>query len=509
MKKAVCILLFILTNYLNIYAQTETGKEYPDGHGDIVYFPMGDLSFADEVISFEKGNPQAKEERFRRANDILGVPDYRLDNEENSLTLGCGGSIVLHFTDNALSDVPGPDLYIFETGPAIEPTSLSISQNGSDWISIGKISGGRADIDIHNFVKPGDIFYYVRLTDMKSDCNGDWPGADIDAVAAIGSVMHISLSSSLMFDQGKYELKPSAKEELDGAAEKIKAVGNALIIVEGHTDNVGNKDLNKHLSDQRAGIVRDYLITEHKMNAAYFTTVGYGGSRPIASNDAEETRKKNRRVAIIVKPKPMPHKINSFYVSYDKAADISDNGYPRTISEKNFPGLWKNGFDDAINAGNGKVYFFKGTEFISYDIKNNKTDEGYPQSINEQTWPGLWPEGIDAAMSWENGKVCFFKGNKFMVYNMEAKKPERGYPKIMNNSTWKGVWATGIDAALNMGNGKVYFFKGKEFVRFDLHTKNIDEGYPLEIMRGWQGVSKADAIAEWENGKIYIFKNNP
>jgi flagellar motor protein MotB len=509
MKKTICILLFITFHFQNyILAQTESdaGKEYPDGHGDIVYFPMGDLSFADEVVSFEKGNPEAKEARFRRVNDILGVPDYRIDNEENCITLGCGGSIVVRFTNNALSDVPGPDLYIFETGPAVEPTSLSISNNGTDWISIGKISGGRADIDINSFVKPGEIFHFVKLTDMKSDCNGDWPGADIDAVAAIGSVMHISLNSSLMFDRGKYDLKPEAKAALDSAAQKIKTVGSSLIIVEGHTDNVGNKDLNKTLSDNRANIVKDYLVSQHKMNPAYLTTIGYGGSRPIANNDVEETRQKNRRVAIIVKPKPIQHKINSLYTSYDKAGDISDNGYPRTISEKSFPGLWKNGFDDAINDGNGKIYFFKGSEYISYDLKSNRADEGYPKPIS-QSWPGLWADGIDAAMSWEKGKVCFFKGSKFMVYDMVAKMPEKGYPKAISHGTWNGVWPDGVDAAINWGNGKAYFFKGDEYVRYDLAAKKVDEGYPMAIPRGWQGVLKVDAIAEWENGKVYIFKN--
>jgi flagellar motor protein MotB len=509
MKKTLCLLLFTIcfSRHL-LFSQTETdaGKEYPDGHGDVVYFPMGDLSFADEVVSFERGKPEAKEARFRREKDILGIPDYRIDNEENALTLGCGGVIVVRFTDNALSDVPGPDLYIFETGPAVEPTSLSISHNGTDWLNIGKISGGRAGIDIASFVKPGEIFQYVKLTDMKTDCNGDWPGADIDAVAAIGSVMHISLSSSLMFDRGKYDLKPEAKAELDSAASKIKLVGNALIVVEGHTDNVGNKDLNKQLSDQRANIVKDYLVNQHKMNPAYFTTIGYGGSRPLASNDAEESRQKNRRVAIIVKPKPIKHKINSLYTSYDKAGDISDNGYPRVISEASFPGLWQNGFDDAINTGNGKVYFFKGTQCISYDIKSNKADAGYPKHISVD-WPGIFPEGIDAAMAWEKGKVCFFKGNKFMVYDVEAKKPEKGYPKAMTH--FNGVWNGGITAAVNWGNGKVYFFKGDEYVRYDLANKKLDDGYPMPIPKGWQGVLKIDAIAEWENGKVYFFKNNP
>ncbi len=95
--------------------------------------------------------------------------------------------MTLKFVDNVLIDVPGPDLYVFEVGPAVQPTELSISNNGATWINIGKISGGTAEVDISQFVKPGDEFYFVSVTDLKSDCSGEFPGADIDAVGAIGS----------------------------------------------------------------------------------------------------------------------------------------------------------------------------------------------------------------------------------------------------------------------------------------------------------------------------------
>ncbi|TNF73269.1 MAG: hypothetical protein EP299_08455 [Acidobacteria bacterium] len=60
------------------------------------------------------------------------------------MTLGCGGTIVLRFEDNALVDLEGPDLHVFEIGPAVEPTSLAISPDGTTWTEVGKIAGGRA-----------------------------------------------------------------------------------------------------------------------------------------------------------------------------------------------------------------------------------------------------------------------------------------------------------------------------------------------------------------------------
>lgn len=158
----------------------EKGASYSDGHRGKVYLPMGDISFADEVVSFIEGDPAYKDE----------APWHALERPDRAATiLGCGGVLTLQFIDNALRDIEGTDLYVFEVGPDVEPTFLSISKDGEEWIEIGKISGGRADIDISEFVVPGDLFHYVRLRDgKKSDCGGQYPGADIDAVGAIGSV---------------------------------------------------------------------------------------------------------------------------------------------------------------------------------------------------------------------------------------------------------------------------------------------------------------------------------
>jgi OOP family OmpA-OmpF porin len=282
-----------------------SGNDYPDGHGGTVHFPLGDLSFADEVVSFNSGNPEAANARDRDPKQALGVPNYDQKNDSNYTTLGCGGVLTLRFVDNALVDIPGPDIYVFEIGPQVEPTNLSISEDGTNWIEIGKISGGRADVDIHEFVKPGQVFHYVRLTDLKSACGGSWPGADIDAVGAIGSILQFSLSSAVLFDFNKYTLKPEAKAQLDSIVEQIAQWPGATIFITGHTDAVGTPEKNQMLSENRATAVRDYFqttrIANFKMNV-----VGYGESRPIASNETDEGRAKNRRVEIMVAPGSNP-----------------------------------------------------------------------------------------------------------------------------------------------------------------------------------------------------------
>ena len=219
-------------------AQSSGAKKYPDGHGRFVEFPFGDLSFADEVISLDLGQPRAAEANSQ-PRSALGVPDYYATGDDTYVSLGCGGTLTLRFADNALVDVPGPDLYVFEIGPAVEATSLAISAEGSDWIEVGKISGARADVDIASFVQPGDVLHYVRLTDLKADCRGRWPGADIDAVGAIGAAVQFSLSGAVLFDTGKSELKPAAAAELDKLAGQLAEYAKARVLIEGHTDNVG------------------------------------------------------------------------------------------------------------------------------------------------------------------------------------------------------------------------------------------------------------------------------
>ncbi len=281
----------------------ENGRSYPDGHGGKVYFSLGDISFADEVVSYQIGDPAPSRQSDGIPEEALGIPDYIDSVDDNYTCLGCGGILTLRFDDNVLTDNEGPDLYVFEIGDAVEPTSLSISRDGTNWIFVGKISGGKAEVDISDYVKPGEIFYYIRLEDLRTACGEGTPGADIDAVGAIGSAIRISLKGSVLFEFDKWNLSDTASSELQKIAERLKSYRDARISIDGHTDSVGSSQYNINLSYRRASSVRDYLSGLEEFDGLDFQVNGYGKSRPIATNKTEEGRQSNRRVEIIVFPK--------------------------------------------------------------------------------------------------------------------------------------------------------------------------------------------------------------
>lgn len=186
-------LLFALVFVLDSAGANAEEKCYTD-RGSEVCFPLGVRSFADAVTSFEIGNPASKFSSANIAAKTLGEPNYdkreadKPESPQNYLTLGCGGTLTLQFHDNALIDVPGPDLYVFEIGGHVEATHLAISADGKDWTDVGTVKGGLAAVDIGGASLPGRAYRFVRLQDAGEHCESRWPGADIDAVGAIGSV---------------------------------------------------------------------------------------------------------------------------------------------------------------------------------------------------------------------------------------------------------------------------------------------------------------------------------
>ena len=282
------------TSKILVSQSSSEGKTYADGHGGEVFFPLGDISFADEVISFEVGSPKPASPEYMVAENSLSIPNNA------STSLGCTGTLIVRFKDNVLLDTEGSDLYIFEIGPDVEATNLSISADGVNWIDIGKISGARADIDISPFVEPGQFFSYVKLTDLKASCNSTYAGADIDAVGAIGAGLSLTLNDSVLFDFGKSILKPEAGIILNDFANKLANIDIKSIIVEGHTDNVGAQEYNQTLSENRAKAVQSYLNSLSSMKNIQIDVRGYGETRPLNLNETDEQRQQNRRVQLVV-----------------------------------------------------------------------------------------------------------------------------------------------------------------------------------------------------------------
>ena len=105
--------------------------------------------------------------------------------------------------------------------------------------------------------------------------------------------------SDVLFDTGKYSLRPLAREKLAKVAGIVSGHPGLRLDVEGHTDSVGGDDYNQQLSEQRGDAVRNYLMQEG-MAASSVTAKGFGETRPVASNDTASGRQQNRRVEIVI-----------------------------------------------------------------------------------------------------------------------------------------------------------------------------------------------------------------
>jgi len=105
--------------------------------------------------------------------------------------------------------------------------------------------------------------------------------------------------SDVLFDTGKYSLRPAAREKLAKLAGIVSGHPGLRLAVEGYTDSVGGDDYNQQLSEHRSDGVRDYL-TQQGMAGSSVTAKGFGKTQPVASNDTAEGRQQNRRVELVI-----------------------------------------------------------------------------------------------------------------------------------------------------------------------------------------------------------------
>ncbi|AWV89118.1 OmpA family protein [Bradymonas sediminis] len=114
-----------------------------------------------------------------------------------------------------------------------------------------------------------------------------------------GGATIISLDSATLFENGKYDLLPIARQNLQRVAEALKMQPEVTLTVAGFTSSTGSEEFNQTLSQNRAESVKDYLVSRG-IPGERIDTVGYGQDRPIASNETPEGRAMNRRVEIIL-----------------------------------------------------------------------------------------------------------------------------------------------------------------------------------------------------------------
>ncbi len=103
----------------------------------------------------------------------------------------------------------------------------------------------------------------------------------------------------VFFDTGKSTLRPESYKSLNNLLELMKVKPHLEIEIAGHTDNIGSSASNLSLSINRATAVKNYLVSKG-INAKRMTCKGYGDTQPIASNENENGRQKNRRTVVTI-----------------------------------------------------------------------------------------------------------------------------------------------------------------------------------------------------------------
>ncbi len=123
------------------------------------------------------------------------------------------------------------------------------------------------------------------------------PGAEVERVEE--GIRVVLNEESINFDFNSSELTPKAMENLNKLIPALNKEPDTNLQIQGYTDSKGPEDYNLKLSQERAQSVYNYLVA-NGVAASRLTTVGFGETHPVASNDTDEGRAKNRRVEFII-----------------------------------------------------------------------------------------------------------------------------------------------------------------------------------------------------------------
>lgn len=118
-------------------------------------------------------------------------------------------------------------------------------------------------------------------------------------VERVGEGIKITFNSGILFATNSADLQSNAQTEIAQLATTLKKYPDTNILIEGHTDNTGSRDLNQRLSERRAESVATYLAGQG-VDRSRMRTEGYAFDQPVADNSTAAGRQQNRRVEIAI-----------------------------------------------------------------------------------------------------------------------------------------------------------------------------------------------------------------
>ena len=185
-----------------------------------------------------------------------------------------------------------------------------LADGGEKYVTIGNFNASvKKDMARMNIFKFGfkEAYYFVddislikakeAVEKVKVEIVGSFSIDDQDSVLQVKNNIKVGEKvqlKNIFFENGRYYLLPESSVELNKLAQYLIRNPAMEVQINGHSDNAGSRSKNQKLSELRAREVFEYLIKKGVQNKLYFK--GYGSSIPIAGNDTEIDRAKNRRV---------------------------------------------------------------------------------------------------------------------------------------------------------------------------------------------------------------------
>ena len=173
--------------------------------------------------------------------------------------------------------------------------------------AIGSVTGGSAGTGAAIGGVLGAVagnLWSKRQEDRRKAMEQATQGTNVEVTRTQDNQLKINIPNDISFDVGSAAIKPQLRAVLDPFVSSLQGDPSAQITIVGHTDSTGSDAFNNKLSIERADSVRDYIVTR-RVAAGRDATAGRGDREPIADNNTEAGRAKNRRVEIFLR-EPAP-----------------------------------------------------------------------------------------------------------------------------------------------------------------------------------------------------------
>lgn len=138
------------------------------------------------------------------------------------------------------------------------------------------------------------------VVDAADQCPATPSGLSVNGKGCAELREKVSMRLNVQFDTNKAVIKSEFNNELVNIAKFMRDYPTTKVVIEGHTDNVGNAGANKTLSQRRADAVAQALSNEHGIAAERVSAIGYGQDKPLVDNKSAEGRAQNRRVTAVI-----------------------------------------------------------------------------------------------------------------------------------------------------------------------------------------------------------------